>query len=145
MTDTLDVKRENLISSQQVAKFLSFLLNKNIQTHFSEIGINELKPVQCDLDQNVLDAKVKEYIKNGYKEPIIMSEDFHIIDGHHRWAAIKTIEPQCTVYVRVIETNISNILNLLSSFKNELNELSKITMNEFETDVLKRLGRKEDK
>jgi hypothetical protein len=52
--------------------------------------------------------------ENGQKEPIFVSTDGYILDGHHRWAALDTLG--IDVKVVMIDLPISNLLKLAHLF-----------------------------
>jgi hypothetical protein len=62
-------------------------LEKNkVQVEYTNIDVNLLKPIQKEI---WLSKAIKiAFSEKDIKEPIIVSKDLYIIDGHHRWAAI---------------------------------------------------------
>jgi len=55
------------------------------------IPITNTKPIETGLDKTKI-SKLKYSIKkNGFYAPIIVSESFHIKNGHHRFFALKDL------------------------------------------------------
>ena len=46
----------------------------------------------------------------GIDDSVIVSRDGHILDGHHRWAALLTIDPARKIKVRVLDMNMEELL-----------------------------------
>jgi len=140
--DSLGVSREQMPqfhTSQQVSEFLSFLSSRGISYKVDNVDISCLKPTQKELNSDILDKKVREYIDLGgnFDSPqrIIVSQDDDIVDGHHRWAAIKTLEPQSAIEVLRIDLNVGDLLKILSSFQPK----EDVSLNSFEKGVIKRV------
>ena len=76
------------------------------------VPVNILKPIQHELDWE----KVKR-IPVGKDYTFICSEDYSIIDGHHRLAAIKNVSPMANVTIYKVNTDISQLLSLAHAFE----------------------------
>lgn len=82
------IKKDDLTVAFSVSKEL-------VGAEKQQVKCNLLKPSQHE----IIDDKVKDAIKQlekdnitssaNLKKPIVISSDNYIIDGHHRWTAIK--------------------------------------------------------
>ena len=58
-------------------------------------------------------------MKNNFKtigNSVIVSKDGHILDGHHRWAALLTVGPDREMDVQVIDMTMDELLAESASF-----------------------------
>lgn len=99
------------IPSDKMKDFLSELSSKGIQSKTVTISAKNIKPTQ-----NINKEKVESLKVNDKRNvPIVVSSDFKIVDGHHRWAA-KLANGEKIVAV-VIPASHSQILSLAREFK----------------------------
>lgn len=77
------------IVSQHVQEFLSGLRAKGVSVTEGWTPVGQLKPMQNAIQP----AKVRELLEvlpvEALQKPIVISDDNHILDGHHRWAALR--------------------------------------------------------
>lgn len=63
-------------------------LKKKEKTTKIDIPLAALKPSQKDFNYKKVDGMAKALKKGDWEwSPILISNDFHIVDGHHRWKA----------------------------------------------------------
>ena len=95
---------------------VELLEEKGIPFEYLHVTPSSLKPIQSDRlpfnDGKYIERYLK--IKNNTYKPLIVDENFNIIDGHHRYDIIKRM-PEVTS-VRVIHLNIT-YLEVLELFK----------------------------
>jgi predicted kinase len=63
--------------------FKRYLESKNVKTNKKMIGSDELRSSQLNFDRD----KIESLIGNPSNKMIIVSNDDHVMDGHHRWIA----------------------------------------------------------
>jgi ParB-like chromosome segregation protein Spo0J len=76
--------------------------------------MNRLRPSQNEINRDRVDSVIAD-IKSGkisHKNPIVVSEDGFIVDGHHRWAAYKKHNPELKIPALVVEAPIHDALGL---------------------------------
>lgn len=106
---------------------------KDIKVHNIKIKAKKLKPSQnaIFLDHVLSRLVVKDYdreqILNGEikDHDILISEDNHVIDGHHRWAACMLLNPNCIINCTQIKLPIKYALPIINGV---LNATDKITL-----------------
>lgn len=86
----------------------------------SRIRVGELKATQKEIKAaktfGIADAHLKGKFNALTEEPKVMiSRDGYILDGHHRWAAVLTIDPKRTMEVVVIDMDMDDLLHEAAS------------------------------
>jgi hypothetical protein len=105
----------------------------NVEVENVKIKANHLKPSQ---DAIFLDHILSRLVVNDYDREqilsgdlkdhdILISEDDHIIDGHHRWAAANILNPDCKINCTKVKLPIKYALPLINSI---LEASDKITL-----------------
>jgi len=93
LTNLIEVKRKNMpqIKGKDIPELLEALNDNGIAYRHGNIAVNLLKPSQEDVIQSKLDNMTKELTNGKDFSPIIISSDAHVIDGHHRWLAVRQV------------------------------------------------------
>jgi len=74
------------IKSILVTEFLRELTDKGIAWEEAMIPAAELRPSQAELhESNILSLIAAN--NGSLDKPLLVSKDFYVLDGHHRWAA----------------------------------------------------------
>jgi hypothetical protein len=79
----LTFARKEMPQIGAAASFVKYLRDNDIESQRTKIDPNDLKSSQMEFDND----KVESLRMNPSKNPIIVSNDGHILDGHHRWLA----------------------------------------------------------
>lgn len=98
----IKIKAKNLKPSQNTI-FLDHILSRLVVNDYDR--------------EQILSGDIKDH-------DILISEDDHIIDGHHRWASAFIINPKCEMDVTQIELSIEYALPLINAIlkaKDEIN------------------------
>lgn len=122
---TLNIPREELPQIKNIKDFKDFLA-KNKEITYVEVyaPANKLRPIQEEYDPK----KVKEFVKwqkeNSPKDskPIVISSDFYIVDGHHRWLASMQINPSKPTKVLKLNLSLKKVLKLAKRYASQLTE-----------------------
>ncbi len=84
------------------------LKERGIPYEYLRVTVSSIKPIQSDRlpfdDNRYLERYVK--ITNDTYKPLIVDQDFNLIDGHHRYDIIRRMDPPMTS-VRVLQLGIS--------------------------------------
>lgn len=90
--------------------------------HFKENGVNTkrtkapvgmLKATQSEIKAEKTYGMADKYLKGEFKnigDSVVVSRDGHILDGHHRWAALLTVDPSREMDVQVIDMDMDDLL-----------------------------------
>jgi hypothetical protein len=115
--DTLNIDRKDMpqIKSDDVKDFLSYLKKNDIITDKKLVDPSKLKATQGQFHKEkikgLMDAIEAGTLK---KEPILVSKDNYVIDGHHRWLAFSNLGRDLTVYQ--VNTNADKLLDLMKAY-----------------------------
>lgn len=87
----------------------------------ARVRVGELKATQKEIKAaktfGIADAHLKGKFDALTEEPKVMiSKDGYILDGHHRWAAVLTIDPKRTMEVVVVDMDMDDLLHEAASF-----------------------------
>jgi hypothetical protein len=121
--DTLDIDRKDMpqIKSGDVKDFLSYLKKNDITTEKKLVDPSKLKATQGQFHKEkikgLMDAIEAGTLK---KEPILVSKDNYVIDGHHRWLAFSNLGRDLTVYQ--VNTNADKLLDLMKAYPKSFTE-----------------------
>jgi len=79
-----------------------------------------LKPSQNEINKDRVEGVIGA-IKDGTldKNPMVVSKDGYVVDGHHRWAAYKKYSPSVLLPVLVIDLPIKEALGLAIAVSNK--------------------------
>lgn len=88
-----EIKREYMpqIRGKDIKEMLKIFNDYDISYKLGNIMVKNLKPTQDNAIPNKINNIVKGMMKDKRIDPLLVSKDFYIIDGHHRWLAIKRI------------------------------------------------------
>jgi len=118
----LRMPRMNLpqIKSTDVQEFCDWLESKGVECLKSSMRVGELTPVQKEINidkTNSMKAKHEAGqidLSNG--KPVMVSGDEHLVDGHHRWYALKELDENNEIDVIIIDAPILDLISLMKQF-----------------------------
>ena len=94
--------------------FMDWLKEKDVNVKKGEkVSVGQLKATQREIKAGKTFGMANAYFEGEYdptKKPIIVSSDNHILDGHHRWAAMLTADPEAKMNVIRIDMPMRDIL-----------------------------------
>jgi hypothetical protein len=100
-------------------QFLQSLESSGIATKPEEIQVGKLKATQSEIRAEHAIGMADSHLAGKFPdiaESVVVSRDGHILDGHHRWAAIMTIDPARKMKVKVIDMDMKDLLHEAASF-----------------------------
>lgn len=139
-------KIDEIISEELINKFIRRLKKEdNLLISKQKINLYKLNPTINKLSKNKVEKSKIKYLNddNYVKKPIIVTNDFFILDGHHKWFARKSLIENNTngynttgiynedVAVVVIDYDIKKCVQKLQEYKIKYNkEYLQKTINE---------------
>jgi ParB-like chromosome segregation protein Spo0J len=78
------------------------------------IKIEKIKPIQSNTNQDLIDQLEIDIKQNGLLCPLVINKD-KLIDGHHRYQAIKNFCTETWVYM-VKDNDMEKLLSKLNSY-----------------------------
>lgn len=98
------------------ASFVKYLKNNGVDSQKTKLDPNELRSSQMEFDT----AKIEGLRATPSKNPIIVSNDNHVIDGHHRWLADQLEGRHSDAYV--CDLPALDLLHHAKIYSNQLKE-----------------------
>lgn len=92
--------------------------SKKIQKKFKissktmKLSTKHLKPSQNEINGKIVEKVIKSYKKSKKHIPIVVSRDGYVVDGHHRWAAHKKMNPNKKIKVLKMNAPIQDALGI---------------------------------
>lgn len=124
LPSSLGFKRSELpqIPSEKMDDFLSYLKDVGCDYERYAAPANELTPSQNELDTDKADKIWSE--GKAFDTPIIISADKYVLDGHHRWFAVKRNAPNEKMDTIMLGQNALPCIDLMHDFEHvEVNDL----------------------
>lgn len=78
------ISRDNMPQIGSSLEFIKFLKKQNISYEELRSNVNHVRPTQIDFDQDKVDRIIDKGVNDN---PIIISNDNYVLDGHHRYFA----------------------------------------------------------
>ena len=97
------------------AKKFSNVIKKRygIKTRKTTVRAKNLKPSQNEINGDIVDNVIEKIkSKKEHKNPIVISKDKYIVDGHHRWAAYKKFKPNKKIDAVIIDAPVNNAIGV---------------------------------
>lgn len=115
----IGIPREKMpqIAEKDVPEFFDHLKGKGIEVnpHQSAI-VSDLKPTQSSMNMEKVRGMAAKMPPAILAKPVITSNDNHILDGHHRWAALKINNPQSTIAIHRVNVPIHQLVTEALAF-----------------------------
>lgn len=120
-TETLSVPRSEMpqVKSEDRGALSNFLRARGVEYKRTESLPSDLKPTQQEVSPEKI-QKAREYV--GPERAILVSEDNHVIDGHHQWMSKLADSPTEPIPVIKLGGNVERILNLVKEFPSSSKE-----------------------
>lgn len=102
------------IPKEEQDNFREFLEGNDVKTSLKRIKANALKPIQAEVNQEKVDKFKKD--PQLLAEPLIVSKDNFVLDGHHRWKAAMEIDSDQKMLCIVCDCSIRQLVELGHEF-----------------------------
>jgi len=115
---SLNIDRSSLpqVKTADVRDYLHWMQkNKNIHCIQTHLPANHLTPSQGHFNK----SKVEHFLtldRKDLNQPIIVSADYIICDGHHRWLALLNMDPHAEVPVYKMSVNFPELLKATQEY-----------------------------
>jgi len=127
------------IKSTDVPEFIEWLDSKDIDSVKTSMQVGELTPIQKEINLSKTDSMAAKHssgeIDLSKGKPVMVSGDEYLIDGHHRWYALRELDPDNRLDVIMIDSPILDLISLMkefpkTSYKKPVDEMSIEPVNE---------------
>lgn len=94
----LSRKKMPQLNDDVLKKYIKYLRSKKIKVYRRKYSVHNIKPSQNELYKPAIKKKQRSIKKKGLKkmDPIVISNNNYILDGHHRWATMK----DCSINIK---------------------------------------------
>jgi hypothetical protein len=122
LEDGLGISRNELpqIKSTDVPEFIQWLESQNIESFDASFPVGALKPVQREINLEKVFSMAEKHkageIDLSKGKPLMTSSDEHIIDGHHRWYALRELDPKNEIDIIMIDSSARKLIELMKEF-----------------------------
>jgi hypothetical protein len=104
-----DPKSNKTIMQQMIDHFKE----NGVKTKRTKAPVGMLKATQSEIKAEKTYGMADAFLKGKFDnigDSVVVSRDGHILDGHHRWAALLTIDPSREMNVQVIDMDMDDLL-----------------------------------
>ena len=116
------IAREDMpqIPDQHRDDYVKFMEDQGIEVHDTHVDPKTLKPTQSEFAGPKVGAIMKTLRSTGWPgNPILVTSDGAILDGHHRWAArvLQSFERAgITIPVTIVEASTAQVMKMTLEF-----------------------------
>lgn len=132
-TDLADVRKRVMRGNMGIARkdmpqldgkvtrnFVDAMKKKGVKVEEKRMKVSDLKATQREVDASktvgMATAQLNRDINLKKGTRIIVSSDGFILDGHHRWSSLRTLDPNNTMEVYQIDMPMTGILKATKGF-----------------------------
>ena len=122
LEDGLGISRNELpqIKSTDVPEFIEWLESQGMESFEASFPVGVLKPVQKEINLEKVFSMAEKHkageIDLSKGKPLMTSSDEHIIDGHHRWYALRELDPKNEIDIIMIDSSARKLIELMKEF-----------------------------
>lgn len=117
--DSLNIPRSQMpqIRKDDINEFMGFLKSNGIKVEEIEIEVSKLKPTQNEINLNKVKVKHDDFKESSSTlKPFMVSNDDHILDGHHQLYALKSLNGEMKVKAHRIDYPMLGIIDFAKKF-----------------------------
>lgn len=115
-SDLPQIKSTDILTPE--VGFKAYLDSKNIAYSETTEAVENLTPIQKEINLTKVDGMLTNVGLENLKrdKPIMISADNYLIDGHHRWYALKMLEPEAEIAVLRIDLDIGPLIEVMKNY-----------------------------
>lgn len=105
-------------------KFIASMKQKGVRVSKGKMRVGTLKATQAEILVTKVVGMIGSYLAGAFpaiKDPIVVSRDGFIVDGHHRWAALLLVSPGETMNVLRVDAPIKSLIPMVNEFPGVVN------------------------
>lgn len=113
--ESLNISRSIMpqIKGDQLNDYLSYLKDNDVDHRMVKVAPKHLRATQSEFNLDKVQSMIDT---DGEYKPPLISKDFYILDGHHRWLADYNKNKEDPVPVRMIDSPILDLMSLTHRF-----------------------------
>ena len=116
--NTKGIQRHKMpqIEFKDVLAFVKWIGKEGVESEELSLPVGELKPTQDKYNFQKVNKMADEMTLNKLTKRILVSKDGYIIDGHHRYMAVRNKYPSAEMNVIKFDTDVDNLLKLANEY-----------------------------
>jgi hypothetical protein len=116
--DNLGIPRRNMpqIKNKHMDSLQNWLENEEISYKEVLIPAKKLKPTQKDFNTKKVEILLKNDENKKLEKALLVSKDFYILDGHHKWLANLNLDENKKIKCIQVDLDIVNFLKKIKEF-----------------------------
>lgn len=99
------------IPHDKLTEFIEFVKGHDIEVTEKDVPVSILKPIQKHVNADKVE-KFKKDISAIKENPLIISKSGYILDGHHRWIAVKETDSSAKMKCIICGCKIRELIEL---------------------------------
>lgn len=107
------------IKSTDMKDFVEWLeREKNIKSKLIKVIVDDLKPSQkqINLDKVKGMMKAKSIEQLSSSKPVLVTKDYYLVDGHHRWFSLVADDEKNTILSYLVDLNFEDFINTAKEY-----------------------------
>lgn len=106
------------IRSDLVPEWITSLKAKGIGVTRDKAQVGKLKATQNELHADKIKGMIETpSVRANLAKPIIVSKDGYVLDGHHRWGAMRTLDPKSKIQTVKVALPMAELLKEAERFE----------------------------
>lgn len=121
--DTLDIDRKDMpqVQSKDLKHFFKHLKDNNVSVKEKTVNPSTLNASQGHFHKEKIRSLITAMQKSeSIGQPIIVSKDNYVIDGHHRWLAHCNLENK-PINIYHVDKNAKDLIDTMNSYSKSFN------------------------
>ena len=116
---SLGIPRSSMpqIKSTLVPDFIDWLKDSGVSVKRKMVDAVALHPTQKEVNLGKVRKLANPKNMTHLRKPVIMSKDGYLLDGHHRWMALVTLDEDAKIPAVVVGLKIRDLLNRAHQFE----------------------------
>lgn len=116
----VDINVETMpqIAKEKRGHFIEWVLANDVRVQRGKIPVGKLKPTQMQIKKSEVERIKRDFSVEELQTdmPIIIGNDNHILDGHHRWYTLRGIDPTKTIKAYRVDKNIDELVEFAKDY-----------------------------
>lgn len=114
--DGVDRRHLPQIPKSKLAEFVRFLRQNEATVVVGSVAAEIIKPIQTEINQDKVNA-MKSNIEEFRNDPLIVSKNMWLMDGHHRWFTLNQQDPRTKVKIIHVQLPMKELVSLAKEFE----------------------------
>lgn len=108
------------VKSTDMKEFRSWMEEQGVESFETKMEVGELNPIQKEINTDKTDSMKMKHEAGTIDlisgKPIMVTMDEHLIDGHHRWYALRELDPQTEMETINFNISVQEFLQLVKQY-----------------------------